>query len=279
MLKQFSIVALSAALIACGSDSSDSNTGIESEINPSLKGAESAPALSVISGALSDGSTIPLNTTVNGSIASYADLRYSFSVTEDQMLAVILNGDDTNDSDLDLAVDGVKSNNDGAIEAVVLPVIMGETVSIDVSSFNSFSTDFTLTVVVANRQSLQLASNEYVVLADITSDEVCDSSGSDTYNGSFTNVFNFKDAYVRELMDQEKIIASSVSGNTLNFTYSEVERRQDGGSFSETGKASYTVDANTGAVLGMGSSASTEVDNGSTDKCEATLTVTGKIVL
>ncbi|WP_419812046.1 hypothetical protein [Bacterioplanoides sp.] len=282
MLKQLSVAVLSMSMLACGGGSSSGGSGsngISQEINPSLSGPASAPQLSTLNGNLSDGSTIPLNTVVNSSIQAGAELQFSFVASEDMLLAVVLDGADANDSDLDLVVDGVESINGGANEAVVIQVIMGETVSIELKSFNDNETSFELTVVRANRESLRLMNNEFVVLSDVVEIESCNDGAPRTRNDIAATVFNFSEGYARELMSSRQDFASSSTENALRFTFSESGSDDDGDSFSQSGDITYTVDVNTGDVSASGTSSETEVFNGQTDSCASTLTATGNIVL
>lgn len=281
MLKQLSIAVISAGLLACGGGSSSGGSdgnGIGGEINPSLAGPVSAPQLSLINGDISDGSTIPLNTVVNTSIPAEGDQRFSFIADTDVQIAIILDGDDANDSDLDLSAAGVDRSGDAANEVLILQVDMGERIEISVESYNNFATNYNLSIVTANRQSLQLVENEYLVQVNERGAASCNDVEGFAFTGSYNEVVNFKSGYVRQLLDDERINATSVSENTLNFTGS-VSESFDGDSFNSDWRLTYSVNTSTGATSGEFSSESVEVSDGVTESCSTTGTFTGQIIL
>lgn len=277
MFKPFSVLALSIGLIACGGDSSDSANGIGAEMSPSLQGPASAPALSTINGNLSDGSTIPLNTKLSTSIAANADVRFSFTAGQDMLLAVILDGDDGNGSDLDLTVGNQGGYGYSANEAVITELDAGDTISIGVESLNDFATNYTLTVVTANRESLGLKAGEYGLIIVGNETETC---GDRTYRSENTIslVVSPNGGYLRDFLSGERSVAKSASGNTLTFSYSGTETGSDY-RYTSSSEAKFTINPETGAVSGTETGSTSETDEGTTTNCTFTISLAGQLVL
>lgn len=283
MFRQLSLITLAISLAACGSDSSDQSKGISSEVNPALKGPESQSTVSDSKGNIADGAIVSLNTRVKSSIASEAHKRLSFSVNEDQLVAIVLSGDTANSGDLDLEVSdnqglSLESSNDHANEGVVVEAKVGVTYTVDVESYNSFETGYTLTLASASRSLLQISSDEFGVVISRQETEKCGDK-ENTNRHTFYSVANFKEGYVRDYFDAEKQSSASATGNTLNFKFTVNQNSGNGDSFSSELRAQLTVNPETGILSGTGSGSRTEVYDGTTEACTFTFTDTGKILI
>lgn len=293
MFKQFFMVMIASSLVACGSDSSDNTThGIESDINSELKGSSEAPQLSTINGELSDGSTIPLNTILNTSISAFSTIQFSYTAPEDQTLAIILDGEDINDSDLDLAIKDFQnsrlytSTSFDADEAIVFQAEMGESYIIEIDSVNGFETNYSLTLVTANRSSLELNNDEYVVELRHIETEVCSSNtdnsqSTETSESIEISAINFKQGYARSLFDTNKFTAEASSGNTLFFSHSYEEYLDDVSvSVQGSSKSQLTVNPDNGVLTGSVTRSSSESKaNGEIESCTSDTSTTGNILL
>ncbi len=283
MFRQHLLIIIAVLLAACGSDSSDQSKGIGSEINPALKGPESQFAVSDSKGNITDGSIIPLNTRVKSSIAPEASKWLSFSVNEDQLVAIVLNGNGANSGDLDLEVSdnqglSLSSFNNYANEAIVVEAKGGLTYTVDIESYNSFETDYTLTVATASRSLLQIDRDEFGVVISRQETEKC-SDGEYSSEYTFHSMVNFKEGYVRDYFDAAKQLSASANGNTLNFSFTVSQNSGIGDSLSSELRSQLTVNPETGIITGAGSGSRTEVYDGVTETCTFTFTDAGKILI
>lgn len=272
LLISIPVLATAAALSGCGgSDDSGINTGIQ--ISTSLKGLSVEPELSAVNAEGIGGLT--LNSEVSGFIADQDMVSFSYDATSSGLVVVSLT---STADDLDLTVRGGQGSIDSSSldsnEIIVFDAINGSDYSVIIDSYEGEG-NYTLKVVRANRETLDLSENEY--LASLNESELRD-CGSFTSNEStdYFLVFNWTNGYLGK--DDGKTKFTSSEENTIVIEYSESESEEDY-SYSYEGTLTVTVDPNTGVISGTDIWSDVENDQGDIAECSYETTLSGQIEL
>jgi hypothetical protein len=272
LLISIPVLAAAAALSGCGgSDDSSTNTGIQ--VSTSLKGLSVEPELNAVNAEVVDGLT--LNSEVSGFIADQDMVSFSYDATSSGLVIVSLV---SAADDLDLTVrsgqGSVDSSNLDSNEMIVFDAVSGSNYSIIIDSYEGEG-DYTLKVVRANRETLELSDNEY--LASLNENEFGDCGSYTTSDSNdYFIVFNWTNGYLGK--DDGKTKFTSSEENTIVIEYSESESEEDY-SYSYEGTLTVTVDPDTGVISGTDIWSDVENDQGDITECSYETTLSGQVEL
>ena len=270
----FVIGVFALGLSACIEESDDDETGVDVDVSQ-FKGAEVAPTLAA-SAAITNGSSVAINSQYTGSITDGATDTFAYSAQTSGLVAILLT---SAAEDLDLfVIDGSTKYSSEYLEsneAVVIQAEANQQYSIDVESIDG-ADDYQLVVVEANRSSLGLSDKEYWVNFDVAGEETCNNTTeSDSHVGGF--VINFSDGYLADVSGLDKDKFSGVSGTKFLIVISESESTTNY-SYSSDFKLDLELSPTEGTVKGGSVSSSSET--GFLDmECSATASFDGKILL
>lgn len=280
MKNGFLISLLVLGLAACGGESGSGNPTIKTEFSAGIKGMEAQPALT--DATISEGDSASLNTNYTGNVLEDSEINFSFTLTENKLVALVLSSGVSN---LDLSVRGNNINLDSfyddSNELIVFDALAGESYSVAVEAWVGAG-EFQLKLVEANRSSVGLADNEYLVKLDSIDTLKCLENGieQDEYNDNDTSllIINWSAGYVGDASTDDKTSFSSVDGNAFTARESYSESEDD---FSITSQSTLTLltDFTTGVTTGSlhGSYEYTRGDK--TDNCTFTNVETGQVIL
>jgi hypothetical protein len=267
-------------LAACGGESDSETPTITTEFSSGIKGADTEPALT--DAEIAEGDIVSLNTNLVGNVLEGSSVRFSFTLEETKKVALLLS---SGVFDLDLSLSGnnesLSSTNDGSTEVVVFDAEAGESYSVTISSQDGAG-EFQLKFVEANRSSLGLASNDYLVSLESTDTTACIEYGVEqedyTEIDSSLGVINWAEGYVGGGIAYSSTSFSSVDGNTftMNASYSSSE---DGYSGSSQGTLTLTTDFTTGVITGSARGSYQYSGPQEDASCTYTAVVSGQVIL
>ena len=253
--------------------------GINKDFASGIRGAEQEPALK--NDPVSEGDNVELNTRLTGNVLEDSSVRFNFTPTENKKVALVLS---SAAKDLDLEVSSTDLNLDSSDgnsnEAIIFNAIANQLYSVEVESYEGQGL-FELKLVEANRSSLGLTANEYIVEAKYTTKETCVENGETNqynYTDNTSIIINWKDGYVVSLSGESKTSFKSVSGDSFTAVSSDSETNGSD-SYESNFTLNYTTNFETGELTGTASSETTFVDSNSTEVCTANITITANVVL
>jgi hypothetical protein len=288
MRKEISISLLALGLVACGggsssSDSDSSGSGgnntlvINKDFASGIRGIEQEPALT--SATVSEGDVIALNTNLTGSVLEDSSVSLYFTPTKTEKVAFILSSA-AEDLDLEVSTQGLSLESYGftSNEALVADAIAGQLYTVEVESYVGQGA-FQLKLVEANRSSLGLSTNEYVIEAEYTIERACVESGeTSTYDSSknVNKIINWKEGYIMDLSGENKSSFTSINDNSFTATYSKTE---NDGNYELEQTTNYTTNFETGVLNGTLLSTETETYNSRTEVCTSDIEIAAKVIL
>jgi hypothetical protein len=290
MKKGISISLLALSLAACGggggSNSSDSNDenilSLKTDFAVGIRGSEQEPTVTAAS--VSEGDTVALNTRLTGSIPEDGSIRFSFTPTETTIVALVLSST-AEDLDLELTDSNydvnIESSDSTSNEAIIFDAISGTPYFIDVDAYGKGGS-FQLKLVEANRSSLGLSNDEYVVITQLNIAQECVEDGQNLSSNTTevqNKIINWKGGYVLNLSGENKTSFTSVNDNSFSIADSTSESYSDGESYSNISIFNYTTNFATGELTGDGNYVETYTDNAATETCTSEVEITGKVVL
>jgi hypothetical protein len=271
---------LALGLTACGSESDTENPNIQTEFSAGIKGSQEQPILS--NADILEGDSATLNTNYTGNILEDSSVDFSFTLAENKKVALALS---SGLGDLDLYVDGhdidLESAFDGSNELIIFDAQAGEHYSVRVKSWLG-SGEFQLLLVEANRSSLGLENNEYLVSLDSINTQKCIIDGTreteESYEDSSFGIINWSAGYIDDLSGVDRNLFSSVDGNSFTVTDNVSEA---GKNYSISGQASLTLttDFTSGAITGSSDGSFEYSEDGEDGSCTATGILTGQVIL
>lgn len=271
---------LSLALIACGGESDSKTHTISTKFSAGIKGLEAEPTL--VAGTISEGDIASLNTNYTGNVLEDSEVKFSFTLTENKQVALVLSSGASN---LDLTVRGnnitLDSFYDDSNELIVFDALAGESYTITVEAWEDAG-EFQLKLVEANRSSIGLKSNEYLVNLESIDTNKCVEDGVDkeayTNTDSTYVIINWAEGYVSDSLGNERTSFSSVDGNTftIDASYSASE---SGNSSSSQLTLILATDFTTGVITGTGRGSFEFSEPGEVSRCNYTSVESGLIIL
>lgn len=280
MKKGISISLLALTLVACGGDTTSGDTnGINQDFPSDVRGVEQEPTLS--SGTIAEGDSASLNTNLTGSVLENSSVRFNFTPTESQQVALVLSSA-AEDLDLTVTAQDVDLDSSGfsSNEVIVFNAVAGQVYSIEVDSYTG-SGAFQLKIVAANRSSLGLSANEYLIEAQYSSTEVCVRNGASSTNSDtslINTIINWKDEYLSNLAGIDKTSFTSANGNSFTIVGSDSESEDDESNESSY-TLNYTTNFDTNELTGTLKSKNTYTNSSGTKVCDTDIKITGKVIL
>lgn len=274
------ISVLAACLVACGGDSGNETPTINTEFSAGIKGIEAQPTLT--NADIAEGDRANLNTNYTGNILEDSSVRFSFTLPEDKQILLVLSSAAI---DLDLSVSGSghrsASSDEGSNELLIFDAQAGVTYYVRVQAWEG-SGEFQLKLVEANRSSVGLANNEYLVQLESVNTMKCIEDGVEQEEFTDTEmtegVINWSSGYIGDNLGNNRTSFGTVDGNTFttsgNHSYSE-----DGYSGSSQGTLTLSTDFTTGEITGSSIGSYEYSGDGETGNCTYTSIETGRIVL
>jgi len=273
------ISALALCLAACGGDSDNEITTINTELAAGIKGLETEPTLG--DAEISEGNSASLNTNYTGNVLEDSSVQFSFTLAESKQVALVLSSAAAN---LDLSVTGTDINLSPSLvssnELIVFGAEAGVSYSVKVES-NEGSGEFQLKFVEANRSSAGLKSNEYLVSIHSVDTQKCTSNGEEqdeeTYSDTNLLIINWSEGYVDDTSREFRGAFKSVSGNTFSVSNNLTESQVD---FGISGVINMTIstDFETG-IIASKSDAVFKYTQGNAGSCTTVGTGTGNVIL
>jgi hypothetical protein len=280
MKKEILISLIVLTLVACGGESTSHDTdAINQDFSINVRGEEQEPPLSLDT--VTEGDSVSLNTILTGSVLESSSIRFNFTSNQSQKVALVLS---SAVEDLDLNVSGEDVEFDGSgnssNEAIVFNALAGQLYSIEVDSYTG-SGEFQLKLVAANRSSLGLSANEYVIQAEYSSTEVCLEDGLNyTFSDTFliNTIINWKGGYLSDLDAIDKTSFTSTNGDS--FTIVETDSKSENGeSYESIYTLNYATNFDTNELTGTLVSKTTDTDSSGTRVCDAAVNIVGKVIL
>jgi hypothetical protein len=297
MKKEISISLLALSLAACGGSSSSDNKSIDSNLQvinkdfpSSIKGKQDEPTLTTND--VTEGDSIDLNSKVSGTVLATSpteSTHLTFSIPDNQLIALVLSSS-SNSLDINAVTLPVHSNTldleSSENKALIWNAVAGQSYQVEIENdtdVNSNDVNFQLKLVEANRSSLGLSTNEYVVRYNNSGTLVCvDKSGArteETYTARHTVIFNWKEGYIKALLGTEKRKFSAVNDDSFSIIYTDSET-EEGEIFNYSYNLRYTTNFETGEITGtVKNTDSTTKEGVVTENCTETLTTTGNVIL
>jgi len=170
---------------------------------------------------------------------------------------------------------GLNSN-----EALLADVIADQLYTVEVYSYEGQGS-FQLKLVEANRSSLGLSTNEYVIESQYTAEEVCVQDGeTSTYNytDNINATINWKNGYIMDLSGENKSLFTSVNENSFTIIGSDSDAAGDE-SYESEFTVNYTTNFETGLLNGSILSTTTYIDNTGTEVCNSNIEITAEVIL
>ncbi len=288
MRKEISISLLALGLVACGggsssSDSDSSGSGgnntlvINKDFAAGIRGSEQEPALT--SATVSEGDNVALNTNLTGSVLEDGSVSLYFTPTESETVAIVLS---SLAEDLDLSVlsqdTDLSSYGSNSNEALVFDVIADQRYIVAVEQYIGQGS-FQLKLVGANRSSLGLSTNEYVIEAEYTIERACVANGETfTFDSSknVNKIINWKEGYIMDLSGENKSSFTSINDNSFTATYSKTD---NDGNYELEQTTNYTTNFETGVLNGSLLSTETETYNSRTEVCTSDIEIAAEVIL
>jgi hypothetical protein len=280
MKKEILISLIVLTLVGCGGESTSHDIdGINQDFSINVRGEEQEPSLSLDT--VTEGDNVSLNTILNGSVLENSSIRFNFTSNKSQKVALVLS---SAVEDLDLNVSGQDVDFDGSgnssNEAILFNALAGQIYSIEVDSYSG-SGEFQLKLVAANRSSLGLSANEYIIQAEYNSTEVCLEDGlSYTFSDIFliNTIINWKGGYISDLDAIDKTSFTSADGE--GFTIVETDSKSENGeSYESIYTLNYATNFDINELTGTLVSKTTYTDFSGTKVCDATVNIVGKVIL
>jgi hypothetical protein len=285
-------------LVACGGESNKNNESDFGDFSSGIKGVEEQPSLT--NEDVSEGDSLGLNTIHHGNIEHESNLQFDFIAEQHVRIAVVLSSEDEN---LNLSVTGngdsgtyVNHINDlklystlaGSSELIVFDAMAGEGFFIKINSYsgiydsNSLNSDFQLKIVEANRASVGLSVNEYLVGITSIGNTYCGpydefDPGSD-YSETGLFIINWQAGYIANSDGSNRNSFDSITDNTFTYSssYSQASRNLN----SNTESISiFKTDFDSGVVTNLVSGTYTSEVPTSTLTCQFTSEGSGNILL
>ena len=305
MRKEILISLLALGLAACGGSSSSSDSGntdsgntdsgntdsgntdsgtsgnntlvINKDFASGIRGTEQEPTLT--SATVSEGDNVSLNTNLTGSVLEDSSVRLYFTATESETVAIVLSSL-VEDLDLSVSSQGLNLSSYGSNsnEALVFDVIADQRYTVQVEQYIGQGS-FQLKLVEANRSSLGLSTNEYVIDAEYTIEGACVQDGeTSTYNSSknVNKIINWKDGYIMDLSGENKSSFMSINDNSFTTTYSKTE---NDGNYKSEHIINYTTNFETGVLNGSLLLKETEIDSSGTEVCTSNSEIAAEVIL
>jgi len=276
--KASGVLLAAVMLTACGgSDNSNDTVSANVAIAAELKGPESEPALTPVT--IANGDSVELNSLISGNLAQENDeINISFDAEENGLVALVLS---SSASDFDLQVSSslggasFTGENDGSREVILFEAEKSLRYFITVDSYKS-SGDFTLKLVEANRQSLELTENEYAVSIKENSDYKC-TLVEYSEEENYILFVSWRNGYIKA-PGGEKYQFSSADGNSVTVKINESESGESF-NYSLTDTIRFAVNEQTGAIDGTKTGSFTYTEKGDGNSCSYNSELTGSILL
>jgi hypothetical protein len=274
------VALLSLGLMACGGESDSETHAIDAELSAGIKGIEAQPTLA--NAEISEGDRASLNTNYTGSVLEDSSVDFSFTLAETKQVAFILS---SGAADLDLSINGngdyLTSTYNDSNELIIFDAQAGEVYSVVVRAWGGGG-EFELKFVEANRSSIGLKINEYLVNLESTDTRNCIEDGveEDEYTDTESSyaVINWSAGYIGDHLGNERTSFSSVDGNafTINASYSSSE-----GIHSGSSQVTFALSTNftTGAITGSSIGSFEYSDGNESGSCTYTSVETGQVIL
>jgi hypothetical protein len=269
-------------LAACGGESNTSvpTLSINTELSAGITGMEEQPVL--VNAEISEGDSAILNTNYTGNVLEYSSVHFSFTLAETKRVAMVLS---TEVSDLELSLAGSFLGSYSFLETsndfIVFDAQPNEHYSMKIESYGGTG-DFKLKLVEANRFSLGLTNDEYLVSFNSSYTKKCIVNGivqDDEVSGGLSMlVINWSAGYIYDPSDSERTSFSSVNGNTFT-TYENYSELGNGSRIDRSNLLILLTDFTSGEVSGV-ASRSFETTNGQeTAICTYSSVEVGHVVL
>mgnify|MGYP000378796918 CR=1 FL=1 len=225
---KFILFSLISFLVACGSDSSDQFDPTQLE---QFKGRASAPDISEV--AVVDGDTIYLNQRSYGEVFEGLDVQLQFIAPKSGRALILIAGSTANfESIPSMNVSPLYLSISGGYRSA-FSMDHGESYKITFSAIEGESSGaFEFELVEANRESLGLANNEYLVDLEFVGERYFEGGGEDqcdiyaqpadpsikySENYSYQVILNYVLKYQRQVSINSGKDYGEKSGNTLQF--------------------------------------------------------------
>lgn len=271
---------LSLGLIACSEKPEVETPSLDANLSAGIIGLQDQPIL--VSAEISEGDIANLNTTYTGNVTPDSSIHFSFTLTEDTQVAIVLS---SVAQDLNLFVKGnnieKNSNLDASNEIIVFDALADESYSVSVESSEGGG-EFQLKLVEANRSSAGLSEGEYLVELKFSKDETCTANGSNEHNSSgemVNKIINWSEGYMSDSAGGDKQAFKAVHG-TSSFTV-RTNNSDRGSDWNRSDDFTMTLNTNftTGAITGSSSASSDYIEFDYSKHCNSNTTYAGKIVL
>lgn len=270
---------LSLGLAACGGEPDIDPPSLDANLSDGIKGIEAQPAL--VNANISEGDSASLNTNYSGSVLSDGSVHFSLTLTEDTQVAIVLS---SGLQDLDLAVSGndIERSSDlnASNEIIVFDALADESYNVDVES-NEGAGEFQLKIVEANRSSVGLSEDEYLVELEFYKTETCTINGDEQHyssNETVNKIINWSEGYMSNSAGSDRLAFNSVNGTTFTVKSNHSDL---GSGWNKSDQFTMTLVTSfaTGAITGSSSTRDDYVEFDYSEHCYSTANYTGKIVL
>jgi hypothetical protein len=273
------ISCLSLGLIACSEKPEVETPRLDVSFSEGIVGLKEQPILD--SAEISEGDIASLNTTYTGNVTPDSSLHFSFTLTEDTQVAIVLS---SVAQDLNLIVEGnnieKNSNLDASNEIIVLDALAEESYNVGVESSEGGG-DFQLTLVEANRSSAGLSEGEYLVELKFSKNKSCDVNGTNEYHSSnemVNKIINWSAGYMSDSAGGDRQVFKTVHGTSFTVKSKNSDLGSDWNRSDEF-TISLNTNVTTGAITGSSHARSDYIKFDSSEHCTSNATYTGQVVL
>jgi hypothetical protein len=269
-------------LAACGGESNTSapTLSINTELSAGIKGLEAQPVL--VNAEISEGDSAVLNTNYTGNVLDGSSVHFNFTLAEDKQVALFLSSES---EDLHLTAKGYNidliGSFYGSTQLIIFDAVAGENYAAHISSIGDES-NFQLKFIEANRSSVNLDNNEYLISLESTEEEKCifgRIEENNTRSSSSFVIINWSAGYIDYLYRGDRLLFSSVNGD--EFTIDDISNPISGGRVISYWQDTFTLltDFLTGAVTGTSNTSFEYSEAGNTSSCTYARILTGHVIL
>jgi hypothetical protein len=300
MKNGIAIALMSMGLIACGGESSDSDSSrspqasIDTEFAQNFRGLQAMPSLTIAD--VSEGDSIDLNSEVNGNVLEGSSVNLTFTAGKSGLIMIDASGTDKNtivtltDLNKSTEIPSVytsynKQNAEGSNSLYrdwfLFSAIEGSIYSIEITSSTN-TTDYKIKLFDANRSYLPLHDSEYIISETYSEERSCslfDDRGILIEHTNPSDTFHTFSRMSWELGYHSIGLFNigTIEFNEVNYGHSFNFESEDAPNMYLT----YSTDFETGEVTSTGGILKTYHDTSArtTQECLVSHTMTGKIVL
>jgi hypothetical protein len=270
---------LSLGLIACNEEPEVETPSLDASLSAGIIGLKEQPIL--VSAEISEGDMASLNTTYTGNVTPDSSIHFSFTLTEDTQVAIVLS---SVAQDLNLFVKGndieKNSNLDASNEVIVFDALADESYNVGVESSEGGG-EFQLKLVEANRSSAGLSEDEYLVELKFNKNETCTVKSSQQYHpsdGMVNKIINWSEGYMSDSAGGDRQAFKIAHGTSFTVRTNNSDRGSD---WNRSDEFTMTLNTNfaTGAITGSSSANSDYIEFDYSKHCNSNTTYAGKIIL